>query len=274
MFTPLDNLGLIIVDEEHETSYKQDSQLPYYHGKDAAIYRAMLEHATIVLGSATPSLESYYNTHLNKIKLLEIKNRVDKAVLPKVDIVDIGSAKRSGQYFNGFSTILIDKIKEKVSKHEGVILFQNRRGYASFLECEDCGFVPQCKNCSTSLTYHQVTNELKCHYCGYSQPVPKFCDSCGHEGLEKFGSGTQRIEDALNNILLESGFEAKIDRLALDTTQKKDNYRKILASFAQGKTDILLGTQMVAKGLDFDRVSLVGVIDADVQLNIPDFRAA
>ena len=159
LFTPLDNLGLIIVDEEHETSYKQDSQLPYYHGKDAAIYRAMLEHATIVLGSATPSLESYYNTHLNKIKLLEIKNRVDKAVLPKVDIVDIGSAKRSGQYFNGFSTILIDKIKEKVSKHEGIILFQNRRGYASFLECEDCGFVPQCKNCSTSLTYHQVTNE-------------------------------------------------------------------------------------------------------------------
>ena len=274
LFTPLDNLGLIIVDEEHETSYKQDSQLPFYHGKDAAIYRAMLEHATIVLGSATPSLESYYNTHLNKIKLLEIKNRVDKAVLPKVEIVDIGSAKRSGQYFNGFSTILIDKIKEKVSKHEGIILFQNRRGYASFLECEDCGFVPQCKNCSTSLTYHQVTNELKCHYCGYSQPVPKFCDSCGHEGLEKFGSGTQRIEDALNNILLESGFEAKIDRLDLDTTQKKDNYRKILESFAQGKTDILLGTQMVAKGLDFDRVSLVGVIDADVQLNIPDFRAA
>ncbi len=274
LFMPLNNLGLIIIDEEHEVSYKQDSALPFYQARDSAIYRAMLEKATIVLGSATPSLESYYNISLNKINLLEIKHRADKAILPNIELVDMISAKKTGQSINGFSFLLLNKIKEKLRKKEGIILFQNKRGFANFIECNDCGYIPQCKYCSTSLTYHQTTNELKCHYCGYSKKLNNICEVCGNVGMDKVGTGTQRVEDTLSKILADDGFNCKIERLDLDTTQRKGSYRKILQSFAAGDTDILLGTQMVAKGLDFDRVTLVGVINADIQLNIPDFRAS
>jgi primosomal protein N' (replication factor Y) len=274
LFSPLSNLGLIIVDEEHENSYKQDNQIPYYQARDAAIMRAKIENCPIVLGSATPSLESYYNAIQKKYKLLEIKNRADNAKMPNIQIVDMISARKNGQVVGDFSRGLIDKIKEKLSKKEGIILFQNKRGFASHLKCPDCGFIPQCVHCSVSLTYHQTTNELRCHYCGYSIKYNKTCEVCGAAEMKLVGSGTQRIEEQLNSILQNEGTKCIIDRLDTDTTRKKGTHRNILQKFSKGETDILLGTQMVAKGLDFDRVTLVGVINADIQLMLPDFRSA
>lgn len=273
LFSPLSNLGLIIVDEEHDSSYKQDGQLPYYNAKDAALYRGKLEEAVVVLGSATPSLESYYNSGFGKLQLLEIKERADGAVLPTVELIDMVSARASGQVLHGFSRILIDKIKEKLSSKEGIILFQNKRGYSNFLECKDCGHIPQCKYCSVSLTYHHNSRELRCHYCGYTKRVINTCEVCGSNEMYRVGIGTQRAEADLASILLSEGIEAKIARLDLDTTARKGSHRKILQSFFRGETDILLGTQIVAKGLDFERVTLVGVINADIQLNLPDFRS-
>ena len=274
LFAPLQNLGLIIVDEEHENSYKQENSMPYYQARDAALMRAKIENATIVLGSATPSIESFHNAKLGKYKLLEIKQRADNAELPDIQLIDMISARKNGQVIADFSKTLIDKLKEKVAKKEGIILFQNKRGFASYLECYDCGYIPQCKHCSVSLTYHQATNELRCHYCGYTIRPSKVCDVCGATKLNLVGSGTQRIEEKLNEILQMEGVNCKIERLDLDSVKKKGSHRNILQIFAKGETDILLGTQMVAKGLDFDRVTLVGVINADIQLLLPDFRAA
>jgi primosomal protein N' (replication factor Y) len=288
LFAPLQNLGLIIVDEEHENSYKQASSMPYYQARDAALMRAKIENATIILGSATPSIESFHNAKLGKYKLLEIKHRADGAELPDIRLIDMISARKNGQVIENFSRTLIDSIKEKIAKKEGIILFQNKRGFASYLECYDCGNIPQCKHCSVSLTFHQATNELRCHYCGYTIRPSKVCEICGATKMNLVGFGTQRIEEKLLDILQSEGIncntvgdisdsvskEINIERLDLDSVRKKGSHRNILQKFANGETDILLGTQMVAKGLDFDRVTLVGVINADIQLLLPDFRAA
>jgi primosomal protein N' (replication factor Y) len=273
IFAPLDNLGLIIVDEEHEPSYKQDDPVPRYNARDAALLRAREENCTVVLGSATPSLESMYNAITGKYKLLEITERADGANLPDIRIVDTLIARRSGQMLGLISKELITAIADRVNKKEGVILFLNRRGFSSQLECPDCGYVPECKNCSVSLTYHKVRERLQCHYCGYTAEVHKSCPACGFDELKEIGTGTQKIEEDLKELLLANGVDAKIQRMDLDTTSKKGSHRRILQDFASGNTDILLGTQMVAKGLDFDRVTLVGVVNPDLQLFIPDFRA-
>ncbi len=274
LFAPLNNVGLIIVDEEHENSYKQDEHIPYYQARDSAIMRAKIENCTIILGSATPSVESYYNAMQGKYKLLEIKNRADNATMPNITMVDMVNARRQGQSIDSFSRLMIEKIKEKIQNKEGIILYQNKRGFASYLECIDCGYIPQCKHCSVSLTYHQNANELRCHYCGYTIKSIKTCEVCGAKQLKLVGTGTQRIEEQLVTILEDENIKCTIARLDLDAVKKKGSHREILQRFNDGKVDILLGTQMVAKGLDFPNVTLVGVINADIQLLLPDFRAA
>ncbi|MCL2040191.1 MAG: primosomal protein N' [Bacteroidetes bacterium] len=274
LFAPLNNVGLIIVDEEHENSYKQDERIPYYQARDSAIMRAKIENCTIILGSATPSVESYYNAINQKYRLLEINNRADNATMPNITMVDMVNARRQGQSIDSFSRLMIDKIKEKINNKEGIILYQNKRGFASYLECIDCENIPQCRHCSVSLTYHQNTNELRCHYCGYTIKSITTCEVCGAKQLKKVGAGTQRIEQQLENILAEEDIKCTIARLDLDAVKKKGSHREILQRFNDGQVDILLGTQMVAKGLDFPNVTLVGVINADIQLMLPDFRAA
>ncbi len=274
IFAPLQNLGLIIVDEEHENSYKQDAPDPRYHGRDSAIMRGMIENAVVVLGSATPSIESLYNAKAGKFELLEIKGRADGAKLPKIKIVDMVDARKNHQVINSFSKELLDMIVDRMNKKEAVILFRNRRGFANYLQCNECGAVPECKNCSIKLTYHKSINNLKCHFCGYSTIAYKRCPECGNDSFRIAGYGTQRIEEELAEYLNSVNINAVIDRIDLDSTKKRGEQRKILQKFANGETDILIGTQMVAKGLDFDRVTLVGVINADLQLYISDFRAS
>ncbi len=274
IFSPIDNLGLIIVDEEHEHTYKQDSKNPRYNARDMAAVRSKLENATLILGSATPSIESYYNAKQGKYKLLEIKRRADGAELPEIEIVDMLNARKNNKVTGVFSDFLFEQIISRVKKKEGIILFQNRRGYSNMLECFDCGHVPYCQNCDLPLTFHKSKNQLRCHYCGHTIYVPKACDVCGSTKIEEVGSGTQKIEEELHILLKDYGLEPGIQRMDLDTTQKKGIHRTMLTDFASGKTDILIGTQMVAKGLDFDRVSLVGIINADSQLLIPDFRSS
>lgn len=274
LFAPVENLGVIIVDEEHESSYKQDSPAPFYHARDSAIVRAKIEDALIVLGSATPSLESMYNALNGKYEYIQIKNRADGARLPEIATVNIVDARKNNMLLGNFSTELINLIAEKLVNHEGIILLQNRRGYSLQLECCDCGSIPMCKYCSVTLTYHKKSNLLRCHYCGYSIPAHKSCQVCGYAELSEIGSGTQKIEDELQNLLEERSLEAVINRVDLDSASKRGALKKILLDFAHGKTDILVGTQMVAKGLDFEKVTLVGVINADLQLYFPDFRAS
>jgi primosomal protein N' (replication factor Y) len=273
VFAPLDNIGLIIVDEEHESSYKQDSPSPRYNARDCSILRAKKENAVIVLGSATPSVESYYNALNGRYELLEIKNRADNAEIPEISLIDLASERKNDNLIGSFSKRLIDQIIETTNKKEGVILLQNRRGFATSLECIDCGYVPYCVNCSVALTYHKFKNQLRCHYCGFTIPNHPVCPACGNPELKEIGFGTQRIEDELREILQSKGSTAKIFRLDYDTAGKKGAYRNILHNFATGEIDILVGTQMVAKGLDFPHVTLVGVINADLSLFIPDFRA-
>lgn len=273
IFAPLLNLGLIIVDEEHESSYKQDSPSPRYHGRDAALIRGRIGNATVVLGSATPSLESRYNAENGKLELLEIKNRADGAVLPQIKVINKITEKKSDGLIGSFSKSLIDSIIDTVNRKEGVILFHNRRGFSSQLYCGDCGYIPECKHCDVTLTFHKKKKQLICHYCGYTISSFISCPACGYHTLEEVGSGTQRFEDELPAILKESGIQPIIERLDLDSTSKKGALRNILNRFFRGETDILIGTQMVAKGLDFSRVTLVGVINADLQLFLPDFRA-
>lgn len=273
VFAPLRNLGLIIVDEEHESSYKQDSPNPRYNARDVAVYRAKLVNATIVLGSATPSIESYYNYQTGKYKLLEIKSRADGAKLPEIRAINIIECRKQGLMNGEFSAFLVNSIKEKLQKKEGVILFQNRRGYAAYLQCPDCGHIPMCNQCSVSLVYHRTTNDLQCHYCGYVEKANKGCSICGFLNMKEIGAGTQRIEDELTSTLEIEKTNYTIERIDLDTTKLKGSHRAILERFAKGETDILIGTQMVAKGLDFERVSLVGVINADLLMYVPNFRA-
>ncbi|MFN8367545.1 MAG: primosomal protein N' [Candidatus Kapaibacterium sp.] len=273
LFAPLHNVGLIIVDEEHEHSYKQESPSPRYNARDCSVIRGIIENAVIVLGSATPSLESMYNAQTGKYHLLEIESRADGATLPDIQVVDMLEERKMKKVKSGFSSILLEHIKDRIVKKEGVILLQNRRGFAPHLECEDCGNVPQCYQCNVSLTYHKYSNQLRCHYCGWSKLAVKSCEVCGNAEMSIIGSGTQRIEEDLQQVLEQENKKAVIQRVDQDTTSKRGEMRKILEKFTNGDIDILVGTQMIAKGLNIPRVTLVGVINADLQLHIPDFRS-
>ncbi|MFP4529540.1 MAG: primosomal protein N' [Candidatus Kapaibacterium sp.] len=274
VFAPLENTGLIIVDEEHEPSYKQDDPAPRYQARDCAIVRARMEDAAIVLGSATPSLESMHNARSGRYTLLRIMHRADKAKLPRIRALDMLDARRRSMVHGAFSKDLLDAIAVRVAKKEGVILFQNRRGFSAMLECAECGHIPMCRDCAVTLTYHRTGDYLRCHYCGYTINAHKSCPECGRPEMREIGTGTQRIEDELEEYLKDNNIDAEIKRMDLDTTSRRGAHRRMLLDFAAGKTDILLGTQMVAKGLDFERVTLVGVVSADIQLFIPDFRSS
>ncbi|MBC8144161.1 MAG: primosomal protein N', partial [bacterium] len=269
LFAPLRNVGIIVVDEEHEASYKQYDQQPRYHARDAAIVRAQIEGAVALLGSATPSIETYYNAERGKYGLLELPDRVDNAREPKIVIVDTLTARRQRLMRGSISVRLLGDITTALAKGEGVILFQNRRGFATRLECGTCSHSPMCPNCAVTLTYHKHRHELRCHYCGYNRNAETQCSVCGSLDLRQPGVGTQRVEEELAELLPN----ARVSRMDQDTTSRKGAHRKLLSKFANGDIDILLGTQMVAKGLDFSRVSLVGVVSADTQLLLPDFRA-
>lgn len=270
LFAPLRDLGIVVVDEEHEASYKQFDAQPRYNARDAAIVRAQLSGAVAVLGTATPSIESYYNAQRKKYHLLELPERVDNAREPKMVIVDTVTARRQNLMRGALSVRLLKDIRERLERKEGVILLQNRRGFATRLECTACSHSPTCPHCAVTLTYHKKIEELHCHYCGYVRKSDRVCEVCGNHDLRQPGVGTQKVEEELMAQLPQ----ATMMRMDLDTTTRKGAHRKILSAFAHGEVDILLGTQMVAKGLDFSRVSLVGVISADTQLLLPDFRAS
>lgn len=276
VFAPLQNLGLLVVDEEHEASYKQFDPAPRYHARDVAVMRARLEGAVCILGSATPSLESYVNGRSGKYALLEMPARVPiggdglLAQLPAVAIVDLGRERKVRRLAGALSHPLRQAMRARIARGEGVILLQNRRGYSPILICGVCGHAPACRDCAVSLTYHRSHRHLRCHYCGRVAAVPARCPECGAEALERVGAGTQRIEEEIREVFPE----ARTLRMDLDTTTRKGAHRAILEAFARGDADILLGTQMVAKGLDFPRVTLVGVVDADTSLLLPDFRSA
>lgn len=295
VFAPLKHLGLIVVDEEQEASYKQYDQLPRYHARDVAIMRASSAGAVVILGSATPSLESYSNAENGKYTLLELPERVDQAKLPKIEIVDVAAERRKKfELFReerraafkrdraaareakvsfdagSISDLLREKILDRLSRKEGIILLQNRRGFSPYLECAECGHVEMCEHCSISLTYHRTQRHLRCHYCGTIRMPPAECPACRSSELRYHGFGTQRVEEELDALFPE----ASVIRMDLDTTTGRGSHDRMLRKFSEGEADILLGTQMVAKGLDFSRVTLVGVISADTQMLLPDFRAA
>lgn len=269
IFLPFRKLGLIIVDEEHETSYKQFDPAPRYHARNAAIVLAGMHGAKTLLGTATPAIESYYNALTDKYGLVELKQRHAEIALPETIIADLKEAYRKKQMENHFTPILLQKISKALNNHEQVILFQNRRGYAPYIECKACSYIPKCKNCDVSLTVHKNTNTLSCHYCGYTETIPSNCPVCKTPHLNTRGFGTEKIEDEIKELFPE----ARVSRMDLDTTRSKKGYEKIISDFEQHKVDILIGTQMVSKGLDFERVSLVGILNADNLLNFPDFRA-
>ncbi|SMG21526.1 replication restart helicase PriA [Sphingobacterium psychroaquaticum] len=269
VFLPFQELGLIIVDEEHESSYKQYEPAPRYHARDTAIYLAGIHKAKVLLGSATPSIESYYNAKAGKYGLVEMKERYGASQLPIIELVDVAEAGRKGQMFNYFSGTLLQGITDALGRKEQVILFQNRRGHTPFVQCNTCGWVAKCVNCDVSLTYHKSTNHLHCHYCGHHEPPIQICPGCGMAHIESKGFGTERIEEELELLLPE----ARIGRLDMDSAKGKHGFDKIITSFDDHEFDILIGTQMVAKGLDFGRVSLIGIISADAMINFPDFRA-
>jgi primosomal protein N' (replication factor Y) (superfamily II helicase) len=269
VFLPFDNLGLVIVDEEHDPSYKQQEPAPRYHARDVAIMMAKMHHAKILLGSATPSIETYYQAQHNKYGLVALTKRYGEAKLPMIKLADMGRERRYKTAKGDFSSLLINSIHDTLSQKEQVIIFQNRRGYSPILSCEDCGWVPKCVNCAVSLTYHQYRNSLVCHYCGYRQPLPQQCVSCSSTRLKTVGYGTEKLEEELQIHFPDT----RIGRMDLDTTRTKSGYETIISDFEQGETQILVGTQMVTKGLDFDRVSLVGIFSADRMLHFPDFRS-
>lgn len=269
IFLPFRDLGLIIVDEEHENSYKQFDPAPRYHARDTAIYLAFLQQAKVLLGSATPSIESYYNAKSGKYGLVELSQRFGDAQLPEIEVVNIATAGRQDEMQSYFSHVLLEQIEKAVERKEQVILFQNRRGHTTFLQCRTCGFVAKCVNCDVSMTYHKSSDMLHCHYCGHNENPINVCPACGMPHLESKGYGTERIEEELE-ILMPN---IKVGRLDLDSTRGKHGFDKIIAAFDDHEFDVLIGTQMVAKGLDFGRVSLIGIINADGIINFPDFRA-
>ena len=270
LFLPFQRLGLVIVDEEHENTYKQQDPAPRYHARNAAIILASMCGAKTLLGTATPSVESWYNaTEGGKYALVELKERYKEIQLPEIIPVDIKELQRKKRMNGPFSPLLLQYVREALEQKEQVILFQNRRGFAPMIECHTCGWVPKCKNCDVSLTYHKGLNQLTCHYCGYTQPVPRQCPACEGVDLRNRGFGTEKIEDDVKAIFPE----ARVARMDLDTTRTRTAYERIIHNFQQGRTDILIGTQMVSKGLDFDHVSVVGILNADTMMNYPDFRA-
>ena len=269
VFLPFDNLGLVIVDEEHETSFKQFDPAPRYHARDVSQVLADAHNAKVLLGSATPSIESYFLARSGKFGLVELNERYGGTNLPKIEYADVRLARRRKALKNDFTAQLFEKIGEVISQDGQVIIFRNRRGYSPHLTCEECAWIPKCENCAVSLTYHMQRGVLQCHYCGYKQKVVHSCPACGSAKLRGIGFGTEKLEEDLKLFFPE----AEIKRMDFDTTRRKYGYQEIISEFEKGDIDILVGTQMVTKGLDFDNVKLVGVMDADVMLHYPDFRA-
>lgn len=269
VFLPFDQLSLIIVDEEHETSYKQWDTMPRYHARDAALVLAQYHHAKVLLGSATPAIESYYNAQQGKYGLVVLKERFGGTALPEIVLANVRIERERKTMREDFTKALLDALQQTLDRQEQAIIFQNRRGYAPYIACEHCAWVPMCIQCAVSLTYHQFSNRLSCHYCGHHTPLPPACQTCGSHALKNVGAGTEKLEETLQLFFPEK----HIQRMDLDTTRGKYSYDKLIEALEQGKTDILVGTQMVTKGLDFGRVALVGVMDVDRLLYFPDFRA-
>lgn len=269
VFLPFQKLGLVIVDEEHETSFKQQDPAPRYHGRNVALMLAYMAGAKTLLGTATPSLETYYNCKNGKYGLVELFERYQQVMMPEIQVVNMAEERRKKMMTGPFTSVLLDEMKNALDNKEQVILFQNRRGYAPTIECHTCGWVPRCPHCDVSLTFHKRLNQVTCHYCGYTTMIPTKCPNCECEQLDNVGFGTERIEDTIKQIFPE----ASVARMDLDTTRSRQGYEQILSNFQHGKTDILVGTQMVTKGLDFDHVSVVGIMNADTMLNMPDFRS-
>ena len=270
VFLPFTHLGLVIVDEEHETSFKQQDPAPRYHARSAAIMLArMYEGAKVLLGTATPSMESYYNATTGKYGYVQLTTRYRNVAMPEIKVVDTKDLYRRKMMRGAFSPDLLEAMRSALSNRKQVILFQNRRGFAPMVECKVCGWVPKCKNCDVSLTYHRSMNVLTCHYCGFTYAVPRQCPNCESTELIGRGYGTEKIEDRVRELFPE----ARISRMDLDTTRSRNAYSRIINDFSNGRTDILIGTQMISKGLDFGNVSVVGILNADTMLNYPDFRA-
>ena len=266
---PFQRLGLVIVDEEHETSYKQQDPAPRYHARSAAIVLAQMAGAKVLLGTATPSLESYHNAKTGKYGLVELKERYKGMELPEIQVVDAADLQRRKMMAGPFSPLLLMRVREALERGEQAILFQNRRGFAPMIECHQCGWVPTCQHCDVKLTLHRQLNQLTCHYCGAVYQVPTQCPCCGDTDLRTHGYGTEKIEEQVRDAFPE----ARISRMDLDTTRTRNGYERIISDFGAGRTNILIGTQMISKGLDFDKVSVVGIVNADGMLNQPDFRA-
>jgi primosomal protein N' (replication factor Y) len=269
IFLPFDDLGLIIVDEEHDASYKQQEPAPRYHARDVALVMGQHHSAKVLLGSATPSIESYYQSLQGRYQWVTLTERFGEATLPDIVLADLISERKMKTNKGSFSGLLLREIADRVKKHEQVILFQNRRGYAPVVQCEDCDWVPKCINCSVSLTYHQYRHAMVCHYCGYREELPKQCPTCSSKRILTVGYGTEKIEE---DMALQFP-DATVGRMDFDTTRTKSGYEQIIDGFETGKTDILVGTQMITKGLDFDKVTLVGIFDADRMMHFPDFRS-
>lgn len=269
VFLPFDNLGLIIVDEEHESSYKQYDPAPRYNARDVSMVMAGHHHAKVLLGSATPSMESQYQAQQGKFGLVQLNTRFGEGQLPDFFIADMVREKNKKLTKGEFSSQLVEAVTAALDKNEQVIIFQNRRGYSPYITCQECSWIPKCTNCAVSLTYHQFRTELRCHYCGYKEPMPTACEACGSTNLKTIGFGTEKLEEEIALLFPQ----AKIQRMDLDTTRRKNSYDSIITNFEEGNIDILVGTQMVSKGLDFDNVNLVGIFDIDRLLHFPDFRS-
>ena len=269
VFLPFQRLGLIIVDEEHETSFKQQDPAPRYHARSVAVMMAAHGRASVLLGTATPSMESYFNAQTGKYGLVELKTRYQGIELPEIEVVDVKDLRRRKMMQGPFSPQLLGAMRKALDEKQQVILFQNRRGFSPMVECKTCGWVPHCKNCDVSLTLHKTTNTLTCHYCGYTYTVPTQCPCCESTDLRGRGYGTEKIEDQIVEIFPD----ARVARMDLDTTRTRNAYERLIGDFASGRTNVLIGTQMISKGLDFDSVAVVGILDADSMLNYPDFRA-
>ena len=269
VFLPFQSLGLIVVDEEHETSYKQFDPAPRYHARDTAIYLGHLHGAKVLLGSATPAVESFYNARAGKYGLVTLAQRFGDAKLPEIITVNISEESRKGTMFTYFSATLLQEMEKALAEKQQVILFQNRRGHTPLLQCKTCGYIAKCIHCDVSLTYHKSSSQLHCHYCGFTEAPLQVCPACGSTHIESKGFGTERIEEELETLLPN----ARVGRLDLDSTKGKYGFERVLTAFDEQRYDVLVGTQMVAKGLDFGKVSVIGIINADGLINYPDFRA-
>jgi primosomal protein N' (replication factor Y) len=269
IFLPFDNLGLVIVDEEHEFSYKQYDPAPRYHARDAAQVMAQIHSAKVLMGTATPSFESFYLAQERKYGYVSLTERYGEAQLPKIIFADLAKERKQKTIKGDFTSVLADKIAQSLSKSEQVIVFQNRRGYSPYIACDECGWIPKCNSCAVSLTFHMYYNQLRCHYCGHHERLPVTCPACGATKLSTKGIGTEKLEEDLKLLFPE----ARVQRMDLDTTRRKYSYQKIINDFEQGNIDVLVGTQLVSKGLDFANVTLVGIFDVDRMLHFPDFRS-